>query len=363
MAVVERVEGVEEFFLGLRLVGEELDVVDHQDVDAAMLLAEGADRTVLDAVDEAVGELLTAQVQHPAVGVRPEDGVADRLQQVSLAEADVAVHEERVVGPPRVGADRQGGGVGQPVAVADHEFFEHVVVVERAVPRRGRNRARLRSQRRLGIDGRVDGLGGRLPRHCRHGLVRRHLAVRRVGDADAWLAAGHRLDDTVQDFEVVARDPVTQETVGDREHHLGGANRDQIEVSKPCFELLLAESRAKVADDVVQQILLRGRILAGLKRRIHGGSKRGALQTTPRLCCEPRRSWKCRTSGKTTTYPATAVRPGDSSTVSSSSESRSPCEACSQWNFLLRGERCSKVCVLQRPAPREAFCELLLEHA
>ena len=39
-ALVERVEGVEELLLGLDLVGEELDVVEEQHVDAAEALAE-----------------------------------------------------------------------------------------------------------------------------------------------------------------------------------------------------------------------------------------------------------------------------------------------------------------------------------
>ena len=39
-ALVQRVEGVEELFLGALLAGEELDVVDEQDVDVAELVAE-----------------------------------------------------------------------------------------------------------------------------------------------------------------------------------------------------------------------------------------------------------------------------------------------------------------------------------
>jgi hypothetical protein len=43
------------------------------------------------------------------------DEVADRVEQVGLAEADAAVDEERVVGPRRRLGDRQRRGVREAV--------------------------------------------------------------------------------------------------------------------------------------------------------------------------------------------------------------------------------------------------------
>ena len=59
---VERVEGVEELLLGLRLALEELDVVDEQDVDAAVGGLERLERAGVERADELVGERLDRRV-------------------------------------------------------------------------------------------------------------------------------------------------------------------------------------------------------------------------------------------------------------------------------------------------------------
>ena len=59
--------------------------------------------------------------------------VADRVQQVGLAQAGLAVDEERVVGLGRRLGHRDRGGVGEPVAGADDEGLEGVLRVEPGV--------------------------------------------------------------------------------------------------------------------------------------------------------------------------------------------------------------------------------------
>ena len=56
--------------------------------------------------------------------------MADRVQQMGLAEARVAVDEQRVVGLGGGLGDRHGGRVGEPVAAADDERLECVLRVE-----------------------------------------------------------------------------------------------------------------------------------------------------------------------------------------------------------------------------------------
>ena len=63
--------------------------------------------------------------------------VADGMQQVRLAQAGVAVDEQRVVGLGGRLGDRDGGGVREPVAAADDEGLERVLRVQ---PGRGRAR-------------------------------------------------------------------------------------------------------------------------------------------------------------------------------------------------------------------------------
>jgi hypothetical protein len=50
--------------------------------------------------------------------------VPDRVQQVGLAQAGVAVDQQRVVRLAGRLGDGDGGGVGEPVAGPDHEGLE-----------------------------------------------------------------------------------------------------------------------------------------------------------------------------------------------------------------------------------------------
>jgi hypothetical protein len=67
--VVQRVERVEELLLGLRLAHEELDVVDEQDVVAAVVALERLDVARLQRAEELVREALGGRV--PDAQARP----------------------------------------------------------------------------------------------------------------------------------------------------------------------------------------------------------------------------------------------------------------------------------------------------
>ena len=99
---MDRVEGVEELLLRALLVGDELDVVDEQQVDLAVASAEVVDAALLDRGDEVVGELLAGGVDDPLAREALHDRVADRVHQVGLAQAHAAV-EEQVGCRPRPG--------------------------------------------------------------------------------------------------------------------------------------------------------------------------------------------------------------------------------------------------------------------
>jgi hypothetical protein len=62
---VQRVEGVEELLLRLLFVLEKLDVVDQEHVDIAVAALKPDAPTVLDGIDELVGELLARGVVDP----------------------------------------------------------------------------------------------------------------------------------------------------------------------------------------------------------------------------------------------------------------------------------------------------------
>ena len=98
LAVEQRVEGVEELFLGAVLAGEELDVVDQQRVDLLELALERVHRLVLQRLHHRAEELLGAQVHHPHGRVGRAHRVAGGEHQVGLAQAGAAVQQQRVVG-------------------------------------------------------------------------------------------------------------------------------------------------------------------------------------------------------------------------------------------------------------------------
>jgi hypothetical protein len=128
--VPQRVEGVEELLLGAGFVGQELDVVQEQHVDAAEALLERARVARLDRAHELGRELLDGRVTDGQAGAEAPDVVADGVQEVRLAEPGPAVDEERVVGLAGQLRDGERGGVGETVAAADDELLEGVLRIQ-----------------------------------------------------------------------------------------------------------------------------------------------------------------------------------------------------------------------------------------
>ncbi len=123
-AVVEGVEGVKELLLGPGLALEELDVVEEQDVDVAEARLEALGLAAAEGAEELVREGLAGRAADGQARVVGEQEARDRAQQVGLADSRRTADEERVVGLRGHLGDRQRGGVGEPVAVADDELVE-----------------------------------------------------------------------------------------------------------------------------------------------------------------------------------------------------------------------------------------------
>ena len=145
----QRIERVAELDLR-RLALQELQVVDHQHVDAAQRFLEGDRGLRLERRHEAVHEFLGGQIQHLALG----DAVAgprDRLQQMRLAEAHAGMDVERVE-HHRLAAPRQGDllrcRMGERVGAADRESIEHQPRIERRATERIMRRLRREAGRR-----------------------------------------------------------------------------------------------------------------------------------------------------------------------------------------------------------------------
>ena len=110
--------------------GEELHVVEEDHVRAAKALLEAGRALHAHGLDELARELLDGRVAHPQAGSEALDVVADRVQQVRLADPRRAVQEERVVGVAGQLRHRQRRRVSEAVSGADHELVEGVLRVQ-----------------------------------------------------------------------------------------------------------------------------------------------------------------------------------------------------------------------------------------
>jgi hypothetical protein len=134
VGAVQLVEVVEELLLEPLLALHELDVVDEQHVDLAVLALELTRGVRADGVDEVVEVRLGRDVADGVGRVVLPDVVGDGVEQVRLAQARHAVDEQRVVGPRRGLGHREGSGVGEAVGAPGHEAVEGVAGVERRSP-------------------------------------------------------------------------------------------------------------------------------------------------------------------------------------------------------------------------------------
>ena len=133
-SLIEGIKDVKEFSLGALLSGNELDIVDKEDVHATKTVSKLVHPLVTDGIDELIGEVLRGEVtDRRGVGndILVEDEVADSVEKVRLAEADSAVNEEGVVVLTGKFGNGETGGVGELVAWADDKVIKGVLWIER----------------------------------------------------------------------------------------------------------------------------------------------------------------------------------------------------------------------------------------
>ncbi len=130
---VQGVEGVEEFLLDALLAGQELNIVDQEDIRLAIFAAEPDELIVLDRVDELVREFLRGDVGDPRAFLVIDHMLANGVQQVRFAQPHSAVEEERIVGFSGGLRHGHGGGVRKGIVVADDECLEGILGIERQI--------------------------------------------------------------------------------------------------------------------------------------------------------------------------------------------------------------------------------------
>jgi hypothetical protein len=119
---MELVEGVIELDLSLVFALEELDVVEQEDVRAAIATAELVGALIAHGGDEVAGELVSGGTDH--VEISAEGFVGDGVEEMCLAKAGRCADEEWVVRRTRRARHGHGRGVGEAVAAPDDEGIE-----------------------------------------------------------------------------------------------------------------------------------------------------------------------------------------------------------------------------------------------
>lgn len=122
---------MEEAFLRFRLVAEELDVVDDEQVYVAVKCDELVIPVGLERLHIVRREVVARRIKDIVIAVLP-DMVADSLHKVRFAQADSAIDQQRVEGRmARLLGDGQRGAARELVAIAFDESVEGVRGVQR----------------------------------------------------------------------------------------------------------------------------------------------------------------------------------------------------------------------------------------
>ena len=132
---------MEELLLNAFLAGQELHVVDEQDVGLAMFAAEADQLIVLNGLDVFVGEFFGRKISDARAFFGAGNVLANGVEQMSLAEAHSAIKKERIVGPAGSLRDSHCGGMGVVVVFTHDKAFKGVLWIEGISLRRDRLRS------------------------------------------------------------------------------------------------------------------------------------------------------------------------------------------------------------------------------
>ncbi len=247
--LVQCVEDMEEHILCLLLAGEELHVVDEENVHHLIELREVTHGIVLHRFDELLRELLGRNVEDRLVRMVLLDLDADGMREMRLTQTYTTVDQQRIEGcASRLLRNGITGTAGQSVAIPFDERIEGIVPIEVAfdldLPQTGNDERVL------------DGAVGHIDRQ-RHGgvlhlarIAGRHLHGVRVGILEAVLHDDGILqtpfitqflfDDLLEEADVMFLQPFVEEL----RWHLDGQHMilqtQSLDRVEPGLETLLA---------------------------------------------------------------------------------------------------------------------------
>src|SRR5918998_885942 len=135
-ALVEGVEGVKELLLRTLLTGDELDVIDHQDIGFPVPRAKVVGSLLPDRSDEIVGELFRGDIRDLQNRRKLERTMSDGVQQMCLTKTHATVDEEWVEFSTGMFRHRYRRRVGESIRRSDDIGAKHVLWIEPVTTRR-----------------------------------------------------------------------------------------------------------------------------------------------------------------------------------------------------------------------------------
>lgn len=127
LALLDGIEGVEEFFLSGVLARKKLNVIDKEGLGRAVFHLEVSGVLAADAGDDFVGEGFGGGIDDLGGGVNAEQFVTDGLHEVGFSDTDTTPEKEGVVVFAGLLNDSLGGSKGQLVTGGDVKFFQNVI--------------------------------------------------------------------------------------------------------------------------------------------------------------------------------------------------------------------------------------------
>ena len=124
--LIDVVEGVEKFVLGLLFAGNKLDIVHQKQVHIAVFLAEFLRCAVLNGFDQLIGELIPLDVGNAFFRALFMDLLPNGQKKMGLSQAGVAVDKQGVIGLARIFRHGDGGSVGKLVGAAHDEAIKGI---------------------------------------------------------------------------------------------------------------------------------------------------------------------------------------------------------------------------------------------
>src|SRR5450756_1351871 len=125
---------MKKFLLRPFLAGNELNVVDEQDVNATVLVSELFIPIILYGVDQFICKLFRRSIEHFRIWILVEDVMSDCMHQMGLPQTDAAVNEQGIVRERGSFGNGQRGCVGQLVAASLDVSFKGIFWIQYGGP-------------------------------------------------------------------------------------------------------------------------------------------------------------------------------------------------------------------------------------